>query len=246
MKIEGSVALVTGANRGLGKAYVDALLEAGAEKVYAGARQLLETGDPRVTHLTLDITSSADIAAATRLCGDVNLLINNAGIMLNTTMLAANSADAMRREMDVNVFGTLAMIQAFAPILARNGGGAIANMLSVVSWFTYPFNATYCASKHAALAVSDAARIQLRSQGTQVVSVYAGFIDTDMASELAAANEPKTPPRQVAERTLQGIRDGVDHVRADDRSQNVWNLIRRDPDGFEKTMQQAWDARQSS
>jgi NAD(P)-dependent dehydrogenase (short-subunit alcohol dehydrogenase family) len=246
MKIEGSVALVTGANRGLGKAYVDVLLEAGVKKVFAGARQLSETGDPRVTHLKLDITSSADIAAAVRLCGDVNLLINNAGIMLNTTMLAENSADAMRREMDVNVFGTLAMVQAFAPILATNGGGAIANMLSVVSWFTFPFNATYCASKHAALAVSDAARIQLRGQGTQVVSVYAGFIDTDMASELAAPGAPKTPPRQVAERTLQGIRDGVDHVRADDSSENIWNSVRRDPDGFDKTMQQAWDARQSS
>jgi short-subunit dehydrogenase len=158
-------------------------------------------------------------------------------------MLSEQSAESMRREMNVNVFGTLAMIQAFAPILAKNGGGAIANMLSVVSWFTYPFNATYCASKHAALAVTDAARIQLKAQGTQVLAVYAGFIDTDMASELVGAGQPKTSPRQVAERTLQGIRDGIHHVRADKQSEETWDSVRKDPEGLEKSMQQAWDNR---
>ena len=241
MHIEGSIALVTGANRGLGKAYVDALLAAGAKKIYAGARQPPGAADSRVIPLKLDVTLSADIEAARQRCGDVNILINNAGIMLKTTMLSEQSAESMRREMNVNVFGTLAMIQAFAPILAKNGGGAIANMLSVVSWFTYPFNATYCASKHAALAVTDAARIQLKAQGTQVLGVYAGFLDTDMASELAGA---KTPPRQVAERTLQGIREGVHHVRADKRSEEAWDSVRKDPEGFEKSMQQAWDNRE--
>jgi NAD(P)-dependent dehydrogenase (short-subunit alcohol dehydrogenase family) len=243
MHIEGSVALVTGANRGLGKAYVDALLAAGAKKIYAGARQPPGAADSRVIPLKLDVTLSADIEAARQRCGDVNILINNAGIMLKTTMLSEQSAESMRREMNVNVFGTLAMIQAFAPILAKNGGGAIANMLSVVSWFTSPFNATYCASKHAALAVTDAARIQLKAQGTQVLAVYAGFIDTDMASELAGADEPKTSPRQVAERTLQGIRDGLHHVRADKRSEETWDSVRKDPEGLEKSMQQAWDNR---
>jgi NAD(P)-dependent dehydrogenase (short-subunit alcohol dehydrogenase family) len=244
MHIEGSVALVTGANRGLGKAYVDALLAAGAKKIYAGARQPGGAADSRVIPLKLDVTLSKDIEAARQRCGDVNILINNAGIMLKTTMLSEQSAESMRREMNVNVFGTLAMIQAFAPILAENGGGAIANMLSVVSWFTYPFNATYCASKHAALAVTDAARLQLKAQGTQVLGVYAGFIDTDMASELAGTDEPKTSPRQVAERTLLGIREGVHHVRADKRSEETWDSVRKDPEGLEKLMQQAWDNRQ--
>jgi NAD(P)-dependent dehydrogenase (short-subunit alcohol dehydrogenase family) len=243
MHIDGSVALVTGANRGLGKAYVDALLAAGAKKIYAGARQPPATADSRVIPLKLDVTLSADIEAARQRCADVNILINNAGIMLSIMMLSEESAESMRREMNVNVFGMLAMIQAFAPILAKNGGGAIANMLSVVSWFTYPFNATYCASKHAALAVTDAARIQLKAQGTQVLGVYAGFIDTDMASELGAG-QPKTPPRQIAERTLQGIRDGVHHVRADERSEKIWDSVRQDPEGLEKSMQQAWDDRQ--
>ena len=192
--------------------------------------------------LLVSLTSSADIVTAVKHCSDVNILINNAGVMLSTPMLSEKSAESMRREMEVNVFGTLAMIQAFAPLLARNGGGAIANVLSVVSWFTFPLNATYCASKHALLAVTDAARIQLRAQGTQVLGVYAGFIDTEMASELARPDEPKTPPRQVAQRTLQGIEAGADHVRADERAEQIWNTIHNDPESLEKYMQQTWDS----
>jgi NAD(P)-dependent dehydrogenase (short-subunit alcohol dehydrogenase family) len=142
MKIEGSAALVTGANRGLGKAYADALLAAGAAKVYAGARDPSLITDNRLIPVKLDITSSSDVAAASRRCEDVSILINNAGIMLMSPMLRDASDEALRREMEVNVYGLLAMIRAFAPILARNGGGTIANMLSIVSWFVYPFNAT--------------------------------------------------------------------------------------------------------
>ena len=243
MKIGGSVALVTGANRGLGKAYVEALRAAGAARIYAGARQPSDAIDSRVIPIRLDVTSQADVESAAQLCQDVNILINNAGVMLKSPMLAENSDVSMRREMEVNVFGVLAMIRAFAPILTKNGGGAIANMLSVVSWYTFPFNATYCASKHAALAVTDAARIQLRGQGIHVVGVYAGFIDTDMAAELADANAPKTSPRQVADRTLEGIANGIDHVRADARSEELWNLNRQEPGQIEESMQRAWDDR---
>jgi len=239
MDIEGCTALVTGANRGLGKAYVEALLSAGAAKVYAAARDPSSISDPRVTPIRLDVTSPSDIAAAAGRCADVNLLINNAGAMLLTPMLAEGSDAAMRREMEVNVFGVLAMVQAFAPILARNGGGAIANMLSVVSWYVFPFNATYCASKHAALAVTDAVRIQLRAQGTRVVGVYAGFIDTDMAADVDA---PKTPPRQVAERTLAGVRSVQDHVFADDYARDIRIALNTDAAKVAAEMQQAWDA----
>lgn len=243
MKIEDSVAIVTGANRGLGRAFVEALREAGAAKIYAGMRQLSDAIDSRLIPIRLDVTSPADIESAVQRCQDVNILINNAGVMLKSPMLAEGSDASMRREMEVNVFGMLAMIRAFAPILGRNGGGAIANMLSVVSWFTYPLNATYCASKHAALAVTDAARIQLRGQGTHVVAVYAGFIDTDMAAELAGPGAPRTSPRQVADRTLEGIAQGIDHVRADARSEEMWSLIRQDPAQVDESMQQAWDDR---
>ncbi len=172
MDIEGKIALVTGANRGLGRAFAEALLEAGAAKVYAGARDLSAVIDPRVTPIQVDVTSLPDIAAAAATCTDIEILINNAGAMLATPVIAENSEDVLRREMEVNVFGMLAMSKAFAPVLARNGGGVLVNMLSVVSWYVYPFNSTYCATKHAALAVTDGLRIQLRAQGTIVIGVY--------------------------------------------------------------------------
>ncbi len=239
MRIENSVALVTGANRGLGKAYAEALLAAGAAKVYAGARDPAAISDPRLTPVRLDVTSPADIAAATERCGDVHILINNAGAMLMKSALAPGSEAAMRQEMEVTVFGLLAMARAFAPALKRNGGGALVNMLSVVSWFTVPMNATYCASKHAALAISDALRIELKAQGTHVVGVYAGFIDTDMAAGIDA---PKTSPQQVAERSLDGIRNGLDHVLADARAEEIWHASRTDPAGLAAQQQQRWDA----
>jgi NAD(P)-dependent dehydrogenase (short-subunit alcohol dehydrogenase family) len=238
VNIDGCIALVTGANRGLGKAYCEALLAAGASKVYAGARDPSTISDPRLTPIKLDVTSQGDITAAARTCVDVNLLVNNAGIMLRSPMLAEGSDAALRREMEVNVYGVLAMVRAFAPILASNGGGAIANMLSVVSWFVNPFNATYCASKHAALAVTDAVRFQLKPLGTQVVGVYAGFIDTDMA---VGIDQAKTSPRQVAERTLDGIRTGTDHVLADGRAEQVWQAVRADPAQLAGQMQQLWN-----
>ena len=240
MEIEGCTALVTGANRGLGKAYCEALLAAGAAKIYAGARDPATVTDPRLVSVKLDVTRPDEIAAAAERCGDVTLLINNAGAMLLSPMLAEGAEAALRQEMEVNVYGVLGMARAFAPILARNGGGAIANMLSVVSWFVNPFNATYCVSKHAALAVTDALRIQLKEQRTQVVAVYAGFIDTEMASFSAT---PKTPASQVAERTLDGIRRGLDHVHADQRAEEVWQATRTDPAGYHALMQQQWDRR---
>jgi NAD(P)-dependent dehydrogenase (short-subunit alcohol dehydrogenase family) len=224
MDIQNCVALVTGANRGLGKAYVDALLEAGARKVYAAARDPSAISNKRLTAVRLDVTAPSEVASVATECRDVNLLINNAGIMLSSPILGEGSEAALRQEMEVNVYGMLAMARAFAPILASNGGGALANVLSVVSWFIAPYNATYCASKHAALAVTDGLRMHLRAQGTQVVGVYAGYIDTDMAAPVDA---PKTTARQVAERTLEGIRTGRDHVYADARADELSRAPRR-------------------
>ncbi len=240
MQIEGCTALVTGANRGLGKAYAAALLDAGAAKVYAGARDPATVDDPRLVPVKLDVTSSDDVAAAAARCNDVNLLINNAGIMLMSPMLADGADVAMRREMEVNVFGTQAMLRAFAPVLKANGGGTVVNMLSVVSWFVNGMNPTYCASKHAALAVSEAARIELKQQGTQVVAVYAGFIDTDMA---AGVDQPKVTAQQVAEATLKGVRENTDHVHADRRAEEIWKLTRSNPGLLAAQMQSMYLAR---
>jgi NAD(P)-dependent dehydrogenase (short-subunit alcohol dehydrogenase family) len=242
MNIENSIALVTGANRGLGKAYCEALLSAGAAKVYAGARdpRSVIVTDKRIVPLKLDVTQERQVDAAAEACPDVDLLINNAGVMKRSPMLAEGSEAAFRAEMEVNVFGMLRMVRAFAPVLARNGGGAIANMLSVVSWYVFPFNGTYCASKHAALALTDAVRIELKSQGTQVVGVYAGFIDTDMA---ASFDGPKTSPFQVADRTLAAIREHQDNVHTDARAEEVWKSATTEPAQLHARMQQAWDAR---
>ena len=161
------------------------------------------------------------------------------GCVLATPVLAANAEDVLRREMEVNVFGMLAMSRAFAPVLARNGGGVLVNMLSVVSWYVYPFNSTYCATKHAALAVTDGLRIQLRAQGTMVIGVYAGLIDTEMGATLSSG--PKTSPRQVAEKTMQGIRFGIEHVVADDSAMSLWQATREDLVRKHADMQTRWD-----
>jgi len=245
MQIKDSVALVTGANRGLGKAFTDALLARGAAKVYAGTRGASPMpadhgDDARIVPVRLDVTSAADIGAVAARCSDVTLLINNAGILLASPILKADSDTAMRQEMEVNVYGLLGLTKAFAPILGKNGGGAIVNVLSVVSWFTVPFTATYCASKHAALVVSDATRIELRKQKTQVVGVYAGYIDTDMAADI---DQPKTPPRQIADRALDGVEKRQDHVHADARSEEVWRTSRENPAQLAKLQQLAWETR---
>jgi NAD(P)-dependent dehydrogenase (short-subunit alcohol dehydrogenase family) len=150
MMIGGSTALVTGANRGLGKALVRALLEAGCAKVYAGARNVEGVAPDRLVQpLQLDITNAEQVAAAAAQCGDVDILINNAGVAGFTPALAAPTMDNARLEIETNYLGTLAMCRAFAPVLARNGGGALVNVLSVVSWFNAPMQGSYCASKAA-------------------------------------------------------------------------------------------------
>ena len=197
------------------------------------------------TPVRLDVTSSRDVATAAKACSDVEILINNAGVMLAAPVLSENSEDALRREMkEVNVFGMLAVAKALAPALGHNGGGVIVNVLSVVSWYVYPFNATYCATKHAALAVTDGLRIQLKAQGTHVIGVYAGFIDTDMGAALSSS--PKTSPQQVARKTVQGIRAGLDHVLADREPESTWQAVRQDPAKLRAQMQARWDQHTAS
>ena len=220
MKIENSVALVTGANRGLGRAYVQALLDAGAKKVYAAARNPATVGDlPGVQPIKLDVTNPDDVAAAAKAYTDVTIVINNAGIM-RVAPVVSGSIDpvAARAEMDTNFYGVLAMSNAFAPILKANGGGALVNMLSVLSWVTLPGVALYSASKAAAWSLTNALRKDLRAQGTLVIGVHAGYIDTDMVSAVQAE---KTSPSAIAQQVVQAIANGEEEVLADAISRQV-------------------------
>jgi NAD(P)-dependent dehydrogenase (short-subunit alcohol dehydrogenase family) len=225
MKIEGAVALVTGANRGLGASFAQALLDAGAAKVYAGARDPNTVTDPRLTPLRLDITNPAEIAAAVEAAGDVTIVINNAGIANLGTFTGVPDLDDARAEMETNYFGTLAMARAFAPVLAANGGGAMVNMLSAASFRISPLIASYSASKTAQWALTNALRLELKPQGTLVVGVHAGFIDTDLA---AGFDLPKIAPADVAEQTVAAVIADQEEVLADEVSRQAKGALSGD------------------
>ena len=215
MDIGQSVALVTGANRGIGEAFVEALLDAGAARVYAAARNVealedLVAKDPeRIVPLALDITDEAQVKAAAERASDVNLLVNNAGTAQFVGFLAAPDLDAARLDMETNYFGTLAMFRAFAPVLKANGGGATVTLGSIVSHVNFPLVASYSASKAAAHSLIQGMRSELRAQGTHVVGVYPGPVDTRMAEELPVDG---VPPRQIADAALKAVVDGVEDV----------------------------------
>lgn len=218
MNIKDSVVLVTGANRGLGRAWAKALLAGGAARVYAAARDPAGIDMPGVIPVELDITRPGQVERAARDCGDLTLLINNAGIVRGGDLLSPDAADLARQEMETNYLGTLAMSRAFAPVLARNGGGAIINVLSVLSWITIPGTATYSASKAAAWAMTNALRQALRGQGTQVIGLHVGFMDTDMTHGFEV---PKAAPADVVAQALAALEAGGEEVLADDTSRGV-------------------------
>ena len=225
MRIEKSVAFVTGANRGLGREFTRALLERGAAKVYGAARDPRTITEPGVVPVALDITDPGAVAAAAAFAGDVTLLINNAGTSSGGSLLTASDSDRIRSDFNTNVFGTADVARAFAPILGANGGGAMLNVLSALSFVTLPAAAGYSASKAAAWSLTNALRLALLSQGTQVVALHVGFMDTDMVAHLAV---PKIDPRVVALAALNGIEDGRHEVLADDTSRVFKNALSGD------------------
>jgi NAD(P)-dependent dehydrogenase (short-subunit alcohol dehydrogenase family) len=239
--LSGARVLVTGANRGLGKAFVEDLLKRDVAVVYAAARnpETIDVGDDRVIPIRLDITNPDDVHEAASRCADVTVLINNAGAMLRSPFLAATDMGAARGEMETNYFGTLAMCRAFAPVLAENGGGAIVNMLSVASWLASPFNGSYSASKSAQWALTNAIRTELRATGTLVVGVHAGWIDTDMAANVP---EDKISAGDVAAQTLDAVERGDEEVITDDATRQVKASLPTDQSSLYPEMQQRWDA----
>jgi NAD(P)-dependent dehydrogenase (short-subunit alcohol dehydrogenase family) len=218
MKLLNAVVLVTGANRGLGEAFAREALARGARKVYAAARNPASVTLAGVEPVKLFVTDPDDVAAVARRCGDVTVLINNAGIAMTGGFLADDGVAAARTQLETNFFGPLAMSRAFAPILAANGGGAILNVLSVATWISSPLLAVYGASKSAAWALTNALRNDLREAGTQVLGMHVGFVDTDLTRGIDA---PKSAPDQVVRDTLDALEAGAEEVLADELTRQV-------------------------
>ena len=220
LEIEGRVALVTGANRGIGRALVEALLARGARKVYAGARRpdaladLLAQSGSRVVALRLDVTNGAHVRQAVARAGDVDLLVNNAAVVSHAFAGFEDPVwlDAARQEYETNVLGSLRLTQAFAPILARQGGGAIVNVSSVAGLVGFPPVLTYSTSKAALHSLTQSTRQLLRGQGTFVAGVYPGPVDTDMAADFTV---PKVSPASVAAAILDGLEQGLEEIYPD-------------------------------
>ena len=218
MKIDNAVALVTGANRGIGLAFARELLARGARKVYAGARDPSSVTLPGVVPLRLDVTRPDDVAAAVACAGDATLVINNAGIGAFGGFLAPDAEAVTRRMFETNFFGVLRVSQAFAPVLKANGGGALLNVLSIVSWVNGGQLAGYAASKSAAWSLTNALRHELAAQKTQVTALHMAFVDTDL---VRALDHPKTSPDEIVRRALDGLEAGLDEVLGDERTQLV-------------------------
>ncbi|MDG4800673.1 SDR family oxidoreductase [Micromonospora sp. WMMD980] len=216
MKIAGSTALVTGANRGFGR-HLAAELAARGATVWAGARNPDTVDLPGVTPVRLDITDPASVAAAADLAGDVTLLVNNAGVGTGADLLDGDLAQ-IRLELETHYLGTLSVVRAFAPRIAANGGGTILNVLSALSWITFPQVGAYGAAKAAEWSMTNALRVQLAGRGVRVAGLHVGYMDTEMA---AGVTGPKADPAEVARLAVDGVEADRYEILADDTSRRV-------------------------
>jgi len=234
MNIEGCTALVTGANRGLGQALIAALLEAGAAKIYATARDQTKLGvsNARVVPLTLDLTQPQSSVEAAKRAGDVTLLVNNAGIMTAASILTASHSE-IDADFATNVHGTLGVIRAFVPVLERAREGAtIVNILSLVALASLPALGGYSASKAAAYSMTQALRTELKSKRIAVLAALPALIDTDMVRHLPL---PKNPAAATARGILAGIAKGQEEIFPDPQAQQLGALWQANPKEYERT-----------
>ncbi len=249
MRIENSIALVTGGNRGIGEAFVRALLAAGAAKVYVGTREpdaathLAEEMPGRAIPVHLDVTNPVHVARVASECPDTSMLVNNAGAFFNQRLIGAPNLGAARAEMEVNYFAPLGMARAFAPILAGNGGGAIVNVLSSGGLVAVPAMGGYSPSKFAGRAATTCIRAELAEQNTQVIALIVGSVDTRMAAHVAGYKEP---PSAIAKAGLDAIRKGLDELDTDRMAIEVRASLARDPKALERSMARMLQATQIS
>jgi NAD(P)-dependent dehydrogenase (short-subunit alcohol dehydrogenase family) len=233
MNLDNKTIFVSGANRGIGKAIVEALLKQKVAKIYAAARNLKDLpafGDARVVPVALDITDRAQITNAAAQASDAEVLINNAGI-LSPAAIVTGDADMLARDMEVNYFGTLSMVRAFAPVIEKNGGGAIANVSSVVGLAPMASIGGYSASKAALFSATQAMRAELKPRNISVHGIFPGPIDTDMARSFEMT---KTSPHTTAENIIAGILAGKEDIFPDPMSTQVSELWAKDPKGLER------------
>ena len=217
MSLAHAVVLITGANRGIGLAFAREALARGA-RVYAGARDPASVQLAGVQPIRLDVTKPDDVLRVARECGDLTHLINNAGVAATGGFLADTALESTRRQLETNFFGPMRMAQAFAPVLARNGGGAILNVLSIATWINRPLLGTYGASKSAAWALTNGLRHELRAQGTLVSALHMGFVDTDLTRGI---DMPKTTPEAIVRHALDALEAGAEEILADEATRQV-------------------------
>jgi NAD(P)-dependent dehydrogenase (short-subunit alcohol dehydrogenase family) len=218
MNIENAVVFITGANRGIGLAFAKAALARGARKVYAGSRDPSKITLPGVQAVRLDVTDDEQVREAAARCNDVNIVINNAGIATFGGAIADGSLESARAQLETNYFGVLRMSREFASVLASNGGGAMINVLSVASWIQRPTLGLYASTKSAAWGLTNSLRHELRAQGTQVLGLHMGFVDTDLTKGI---DMPKESPEVIVQRAFDALEAGAEEVLADETTQQV-------------------------
>jgi|TARA_B110000459_G_scaffold132029_1_gene144419 NAD(P)-dependent dehydrogenase (short-subunit alcohol dehydrogenase family) len=239
MQIDGCIALVTGANRGIGLGFVRQLLKQGAKRVYVASRSIADANEivkeapDKLIALELDVTQPSQVTLATQRCTDVNLLINNAGVYLGETLMEAETMAAMRLEMEVNYFGVVAMCRAFAPILKQNGGGAIGNINSAGGIISSPIMGGYSPSKFASRSATACIRAELEPSGILVTALIVGAVDTRMAAAVIGA---KAKPEDIAQQGLFAIKNNIDEWDTDPMAINVRAKLALDPKAMEAMM----------
>ncbi len=232
MNLQQSAVFVTGANRGIGRALVAELVKTGAKRIYAAARKTDELGDlpGNVVPVKLDITDRQAVTAAAQAADDTTILINNAGVLAFGSLLDS-PLEMIARDLETNYYGTLNMIRAFAPVIEQNGGGAIANVLTLVSLASMGGIGGYSASKAAAFSLTQAVRAELKLKNISVHAIFPGAIDTEM---IAAMEIPKTSPQTVAAAIVRGIEAGEEDIFPDPMAAQMSQVWQQNPKALEQ------------